>query len=43
MIPMDLKFHFTYNLLVACVSTVEKETGPFKVLKHELVLPETLA
>ena len=32
----------TYKLLVACVGTVERETGSFKVPKHELVLYETL-
>ena len=37
--PMDLKLQ---DLIVACVSTVERETGPFKVSKHELVLHETL-
>ena len=40
--PMELTFSFSYKLLVACVSTVERETGPLKVSKHELVLHETL-
>ena len=40
--PMELKFSFSYKLLIACVSTVERETGPFKVSKHELVLHEIL-
>ena len=42
MIPMELKVSVSYKLLVACVNTVERETGPFKVSKHELVLHETL-
>ena len=42
MIPMELKCSISYKLLVACVSTVEREAGPFKVSKHELVLHETL-
>ena len=43
MIPTELKFSVSYKLLVPCLSTVERETGPFKVSKHELVLHETLA
>ena len=39
---MELKFSVSYKLVVVCVSTVEKETGPFKISKHELVLHETL-
>ena len=31
MIPMELKFSVSYKLVVACVSTVERETGSFKV------------
>ena len=42
MMPIELNFSVFYKLLVVCVSTVEKETGPFKVSKHELVLHETL-
>ena len=38
MIPMELKVSISYKLLVACVSTVERETGPFKMSKHELIL-----
>ena len=41
-ILLELKFSVFYKLLVACVSTVERETGLFKVSKHELVLHETL-
>ena len=37
-----MKFSVSYKLLVARVSTFERETGPFKVSKHELVLHETL-
>ena len=40
MIPMELKFSVSYKILVACVSTVKRETGPFKVSKHGLVLRE---
>ena len=42
MIPMELNFSIYDKLLVACVSTVERETGPFTVSKHELVLHETI-
>ena len=42
MIPMEFKISVSYKLLIACVSTVERETGPFKVSKRELVLYETL-
>ena len=42
MIPMELKFSVSYKFVVVCVSTIERETGPFKVYKHELVLNETL-
>ena len=42
MIPMELKFSVSYKLIVVCVITVERETGPFKVSKHELVLHETI-
>ena len=41
-IPMELKFSVSYKLVVVCVSTVEREIGPFKVSKHKLVLHETL-
>ena len=33
MIPMELKFSISYKLIVVCVSTVERETGAFKVSK----------
>ena len=39
---MEFKFSVSYKLIEVCVSTVELETGPFKVSKHELVLHETL-
>ena len=42
MIPMDLKFSVPYKLVVICVSTVDREIGPFNVSKYELVLHETL-
>ena len=42
MIPMELKFSISYKLVVVCVGTSERESGPFKVSKHELVLHGTL-
>ena len=43
MIPVEFKFSsVSYKLVVVCVSTVERESGPFKVSKHELVLHETI-
>ena len=42
MIPVELKFSISYKLVVICVSTVERETGPFKVSKHGVVLREII-
>ena len=42
MIPTELKFSVSCQPVVVCVSTVERETGPFKVSKHELVLYGTI-
>ena len=41
MIPMKLKFSVSYKLVIVCLSTVERETGLFRVSKHELVLYES--
>ena len=42
MTPKELKCNVSYKFLLVCVSTVEREAGPFQVSKRELVLHETL-
>ena len=37
MIPIELKSNVSCKLLVACLSTAEMETGPFKVSKHPTI------